>query len=357
MTAVSLPNTIEIIYDNVFYGCSKLETVKIPSSVTTIGKNAFYGCSSLKSLIIEDGDTEITHYNNDSYDDRNTFSPKYIYYGRNATTSYYNDFFLNLGNNNESVQVLSFGPKVSYVAPVSFPNLKIIYCMNEEPASKGFNGEYFGGSAYANAVLYVPTGSKEKYASNYFWGKFFNIQEMDINNMWRGIGDPNTNNTSNQKCKKPTISYHNGKLLFDSVTSGVSFQYSISDSDIKTGVSQEVALSVTYNISVYATKAGFENSDVATATLCWIDANPKTEGMTNGVANVRANAVLIQNDGSTLKIDGAEVGSSICIYNMTGHMVGSAKVLSKITNVNTSLRHGEIGIVKIGEKSIKVLIK
>jgi hypothetical protein len=38
-------------------------------------------------------------------------------------------------------------------------------------------------------------------------------------------------------------------------------------------------------------------------------------------------------------------------------MVGSAKAASETTIVNTTLRSGEIGIVKIGDKSIKVLMK
>lgn len=65
--------------------------------------------------------------------------------------------------------------------------------------------------------------------------------------------------------------------------------HSITDADIKAGSGNEVQLGVTYNISVYATKSGYDNSETATATLCWIDASPKTEGITNGIANISAN--------------------------------------------------------------------
>ena len=113
---------------------------------------------------------------------------------------------------------------------------------------------------------------------------------------------------------------------------------------------------MTYNISVYATKTGFENSEVATATLCWIDVEPKTEGIT-GVASVRANAVLIQSNDGVLSISGVEEGTLISIYNTAGQMVGSAKTSDGTTNIGTTFRNGEIGIVKIGEKAVKVLIK
>ena len=159
------------------------------------------------------------------------------------------------------------------------------------------------------------------------------------------------------KCEKPTISYQNGKLTFHSATEGVAYQYSITDSDIKTGSAQEVQLGVTYNISVYATKAGYDNSETVTATLCWIDVDPKTEGITNSVVNVRANPVLIQSNGNVLSISGAPDGSEISVYNLAGQKVGTAKSSTETTNVITSLQTGEIGIVKIGEKAIKVLMK
>lgn len=116
-------------------------------------------------------------------------------------------------------------------------------------------------------------------------------------------------------------------------------------------------LSVTYNISVYATKTGYENSDIATATLCWIDVDPKTEGITNNMAQVRAKAVLIQNNGNILTISGADEGEDISVYDTTGKKVGSAKADIDTTSVHTSLQSGSIAIVKIGQKTVKVMMK
>ena len=67
----------------------------------------------------------------------------------------------------------------------------------------------------------------------------------------------------------PTISYANKELTFSCETEGVEYVYEIKDTDIKKGYDAKVSLSATYNISVYATKTGYENSDVATATLVW----------------------------------------------------------------------------------------
>ena len=202
---------------------------------------------------------------------------------------------------------------------------------------------------FNNVTLYVPVGTIDKYKSTEGWKDFLFIEEGTGPN---GGGTPTT-----QKCDKPTISYQKGKLTFNCNTEGAICQYTITDNDIQSGNGNELQLGVTYNISVYATKSGYENSETATATLCWIDADPKTEGITNGVANVRANPVLIQSNGNVLSILGAPEGAEINVYNLSGQKVGSAKVASESTDVFTTLNAGEIGIVKIDEKAVKVAIK
>ena len=135
------------------------------------------------------------------------------------------------------------------------------------------------------------------------------------------------------------------------------YVYEIKDSDIKKGYESEVSLTATYEISVYATKQGYEYSDEATATLCWIDQTPKTEGITNGVANIPANAVLIQSNGGQLTIQGADDGTSVNVYSINGTQAGSAISNNRSAVVNTNLQPGSIAIVKIGDKSVKVLVK
>ena len=116
-------------------------------------------------------------------------------------------------------------------------------------------------------------------------------------------------------------------------------------------------LEVTYHISVYATKAGYENSETTTATLCWIDVEPKMEGTTDEVVNVRARAVLIQSNGNQLTISGVDEDTAISVFDIAGRPVGSTTASAEATTINTSLRSGDISIVKIGDKAVKVLMK
>jgi hypothetical protein len=170
-----------------------------------------------------------------------------------------------------------------------------------------------------------------------------------------GTGGGDTPET--QKCEKPTISYENGKLTFSCATEGATCQYSITDTDIKAGSGNEVQLGVTYNISVYAAKAGYENSETATATLCWIDQQPKTEGDINGIANITAKALLIKNNGGQLTVEGAADGEAISVYTINGMQSGSAISQNGAASIDTNLQAGSIAIVKIGDKSVKVVIK
>ena len=206
----------------------------------------------------------------------------------------------------------------------------------------------FSQNTFNNATLYVPKGTIEKYKATGGWKDFFFIEE--------GVG-PGGDTPTTQKCEKPTISYENGKLTFTSETEGAVCQYSITDTDIKAGSGNEVQLGVTYNISVYATKSGYENSETATATLCWIDQQPKTEGITNGIANIPAQAVLIQSEGGSIKVQGVDEGTQVNVYSVNGSQVGTAVSQNGAATINTTLQPGSVAIIKVGKKSIKVMMK
>ena len=147
---------------------------------------------------------------------------------------------------------------------------------------------------------------------------------------------------------------------FNCETDGVEFHSNITDTDIRSYSSSEVQLSVTYNISVYATKSGYENSDVATATLCWIDVEPKKEGITDETTDakrIEATPVLIQSENGRISVSGVGDGTAIAVFGTNGVKVGAAVSHSGQAVINTNLPSGSVAIVKIGEKSVKVVVK
>jgi hypothetical protein len=162
---------------------------------------------------------------------------------------------------------------------------------------------------------------------------------------------------ASQKCSTPIIRYENGQLSFTCDTEGAEFVTDITDTDVTQHNSATISLTATYNISVYAKAPNYAISDTVKATLCWIDAEPTKEGVIDGITNMHAKAVLIQCNGNVLSIQGVDLGTPISVFDVSGRKVGAAVVNSETTNVKTSLMKGQVGIVNINGKGIKVLIK
>ena len=192
--------------------------------------------------------------------------------------------------------------------------------------------------------MHVPTASIDAYKTTEPWSGFQTFMGLD--------------GEVKKKCATPIISYSNGKLNFDSETEGAVCQSTITDTDITSFSSNEVQLGVTYNISVYATKTGYDNSDVATATLCWIEAEPQKEGFTeeNAVAQIKANPLLIQCQANQLHLSGAPAGTPISVFDLSGRLITSRTANEGETRMSVNAC-GEAAIVKVGERSVKVLLK
>lgn len=55
----NIPDSVTMIGDWAFKGCTSLQSIIIPDSVTSIGWAAFWGCTSLQSIVIPDSVTVI----------------------------------------------------------------------------------------------------------------------------------------------------------------------------------------------------------------------------------------------------------------------------------------------------------
>ncbi len=314
LTSVTIPNSLTYIEYYVFMNCNGLTSITIPSSVTTIGSYAFNNCSGLTSITIPNS---VTHIFNSAF------------FGCSSLTT------INIGSGIKGIYNHAFA---------NCPELTDVYCYAEKVPSTEFNDAFIG-SYIEYATLHVPTASVDAYKATAPWSNFKTIMGLD--------------GTIHEtpKCATPTISYTAGKLMFSCESEGVEFVSEIKDTDIKKNYTSEVDLTVTYIISVYATKAGYENSDVATATLCWIDVEPNTEGIDGGIASVRALPVLIHSHDGVLTIEGATEGTPISVYNAAGQLVGSAKVSTCTTTISTTLHSGNVGIVRIGDRAVKMTVK
>lgn len=76
-----------------------------------------------------------------------------------------------------------------------------------------------------------------------------------------------------------------------------------------------------------------------------------------GISQVPAQAVLIQSEGGLLTVQGLDDGTEVSVYGVNGTEAGAAVSRNSQAQVNTNLSAGSVAIVKIGERSVKVVIK
>lgn len=381
LTEVFLPNSINEIESHVFRDCVSLTGIRIPESVTNIGAYSFSGCSKLKELVIGES---VMMIDKDAFQGcislESVYLPKSITYigdrcfcgCSNLKNIHLPDSLQNLGGqaflscaNLESViiprKVTIIGEytfdgcseladvtllgQVRYIGKYAFRNcaeLVNVYCHAENVPSAEKNS--FEGSYIECANLHVPDNAVNNYRSATLWSKFGTIKPLSGEEV------------EVKKCALPTINYNTGKLTFDCETDGVEYISDIICDDIKQHYDAEVPLSMTYTIHVYATKIEYENSDIATATLCWIECDHKND--THKVESIPATMVLVQSSNGIITIQGLEKGTFVSVYNISGmEMVRGIAEENKTLTLDAKLQTDEIAVVKMGSKSIKVTMK
>lgn len=76
-----------------------------------------------------------------------------------------------------------------------------------------------------------------------------------------------TKNPPMEKCATPTIAFKDGKLVFDCETEGVTYVYSFTAASANMVEGNNVSLTSTYTVTIYAKKDGYLNSDIVTKEI------------------------------------------------------------------------------------------
>ena len=323
LTSVTIPNSVMSLGEYAFQDCSGLTSITIPNSVTSIGGWTFAGCSGLTSVTIPNSVMSIEAY---AFNGCTSLTSVTI---PNSVTSIRGNAFSGCS----SLTSISIGSGVNIIAQQAFaqcPELTDVYCYADNVPST--ESDAFLDSYPEYSTLHVPANSLNAYKTTEPWSSFGKLVSLD------GSGE------ESKRCATPTISYNGRKLMFNCETEGVEYVSEIKNVDVKKYDVSEITLSATYEISVYATKSGY-------------DIEPKTEGITNGIANVRALPLLIQTNGSTLTVSGADDGTPITVYSINGTEAGSAISQNGEVTIPTTLQSSSAAIVKVGNKSVKVVVK
>jgi len=187
---VTIQEGVKSIGKGMFWGCSNLLNVTIPSTVERIEESAFIGCSSLSSINIP---KSVKHIGTSAFQNTGLYSivlPDSLKRIRTHTFKECDNLIsVTLPENLDSIDLYAFydcsklnsitipqGVKdIGTFAFGNCPNIKSItsYIISPFPIKI----EVFH-SLYSKAVLYVPKGTKQAYASTNYWSKFTTIIEM-----------------------------------------------------------------------------------------------------------------------------------------------------------------------------------
>ena len=322
LTSVTIPNSVEEIGSMAFDGCENLSSVKLGNGLKTIQDWAFYQCKSLKSITFPDN--------------IQTIGKRAFEYCSSLTTVSLPYSVENLGEN------------------------AFAYCTNLVSAS------------LPDAIMMVPP---------YVFYNCSNLKNLEIGKYSIFIGKYAFSGCSSLKSVKlPELIVMIGERAFykctnleslvipDLVTDlfSYSFAYCPNLKDVYC-LSEKVPL---------ATSTAFSNSKINYATLhvlsncindyknasVWKDfgkivalSNSEIQTLDIGEVNESTFNVII-NEGK-IRIDGTKAGTRISVYKVSGQMVCSTEAIDESTYIDISQLKGEILILRVGDKTKKIMVR
>ena len=330
LTSITIPNSVTSIRDYAFENCSSLTSVTIPNSVTSIGYCTFYFCTGLTSVSIPNSVTSIGNF---AFYDCSSLTSVTI---PNSVTSIgFGAFLYCFG-----LTSVTIGNSVTSIGGSAFTNclkLENVYCYAENIPS--MDGNAFEYSDIEYSTLHVPGSVLSSYKTTAPWSGFGTIKALE------------GTEAGTKKCEKPVISYANGELDFTCSTEGVEFASEIKCDDVNKFNTSKVSLSACYDISVTATKAGYDNSDVATAKLYWL---PTADIGTN-INTAKTRGIVIQSAGGFITLSGLDTNERVDFFTVDGVALGSATATNGTATFSAT--NSTIVIAKIGKESVKIAVE
>ena len=244
-----IPNSVTSIGACAFEGCCGLTSINMPDKVISIGGGAFSDCSSLTSITIPNNVTSI---------------------GDGAFQNCSSLIYVTLPNNLTSIGSYAF---------YRCTNLTDVYCSAENVPSAEATAFY----ELHNISLHVPYASRDAYKTTIPWNVFKSYLVLS-----------STDTQESTKCSKPKISIVDGKVTFDCETSYVTYHWSISSPSGTNGNSYNMSMGLLpITIYVYATKDGYQNSEVATYKFSGLVGDVDGDGLVNVADHVKLSEIIM----------------------------------------------------------------
>ena len=331
VTSVVIPNSITTIGEHAFEKCIGLTSVTIPNKVTSIGADAFYNCSNLGSITIGNS---VSSIGKDAFKECTKLTSVQI----SDIESWCKISFSNYASN-----PVCYADHL-YVDGQELTNLVI-------PDGMTSIGNFAFESCISLTSVVIPNsittiGEKAFYGCN-------KLTSVVIPNNVTYIGE-----SAFEDCRLNTVTIgksvtsigHRALLCFTlfNVVSLIENPFDIYDV-FYPGTTNSGTLYVPFGTRPkYMAVYGWKNfrsieefNDVSA-----IKRSP-TENC----------SLLIDAKGGMLTVKGADNGTSVSIYGSDGMLSGKGVCCNGVVTIQTSLKSGRLAIVKVGEKTVKVVMK
>ena len=350
--AIPEDSQLEGIDDYAFYGCHGLTSIVLPKNLYYIGSRAFADCSDLRDVYCyaEMAPWAASDVFDGSYQEYATLhvpaSALNAYKNETPWSSFGNFETLETFVNNITLSLskasLTEGEELMLTATITPNNAtdKSISWSSSNPSIATVDN--------AGKVTAVIPGTATITAMANDGSGVSASCEITVNKLILG------------KCDTPVISYVDGKVIFTCGTEEVTIISETKETNeniVGKRQDEEFSLIPTYTITAYATKEHYENSAPVTLTLCWIPCTEKHESEETGILTIPAKPVLISTQGGTITVSGLAADTEVAAYSTAGTQLATATATGGIATLATGLDAGNIAIVKIGEHSIKIVIK
>lgn len=305
MKNITLPNSVITIEHECFRNCTSLAEIQIPSSVTELNDRCFSNCTSLAKITIPSSVTSIDHYCFDGCK-----SLKNITIPSSVTRMGY------CFEDSSNVEVAIFKGRIP----------------NEEITWWGLP---------TSCIIYVPKAYLQEY-KDILGSSYIYALEDD--------GEEETG-----KCETPTIAYSDGELRFVSSTPNAEYHYNLTTMDTASDVYTKegvINLSAAYDITAYATADGYMPSDVAMATLYWLEKSE--DNPSSNIIQAKTRGIVATGQDGIVRISGLDDGEEVGFYTLDGKLIATAKAVGGVVSQALNEYNEYIVIAKIAGQSIKI---
>lgn len=356
---VFLPNSLTKIEAQAFESCWNLTDINIPDSVISIGSEAFWHCNNLTNITIG---TSIRNIGNSAFGYCNKLTNVYIYDleawcnidfdSNNSNPLYYAQ---NLYLNENIITELNIPNTVTDIRDHSFQNYTNLTSV-VVPYSVNNIGNYaFSGCKNLNNVELDYSLTKIGIAA--FYG-CSSLKEINFPNSVTNIEiyaffDCSSLTSITIPSSVTNIGYAafgNCKNLTDIYCNAEHVPYVESNAFLDSYVEYATLHVPASALEDYkSTKPWSEFGNIVALT---------EEELAQGIHSTDMNSVQVKAQSGQITIDGVKTNVPVHIYSINGTKVASSTAKPNATlTLHTDLAIGEMAIVTIGEKSIKVVMK